>query len=39
MYSNSAIDPYTIRPYSLEHNQCYNVVIGEDKYIYISRVR
>ena len=27
IYSNSAIDPYTIRTYSLEHKLCYNIVI------------
>ena len=33
--SNSAIDLYTIKAYSLEHNkQCYNnIVIGKKKYI------
>ena len=25
--SNSAIDPYTMRAYNLEHKQCYNIVI------------
>ena len=36
IYSNSVIDPYTIRAYSLEqHKQCYNIVIGKEKYIYI----
>ena len=40
MYSNSAIDPYTIRAYRLEHKQCYNIVIGKEKYIiYILQVR
>ena len=33
--SNSAIDPYTIRAYSLEHKQYYNIVIGKEKCIYI----
>ena len=37
IYSNSAIDLYTIRAYSLEHKKCYNnVVIGKEKYIYIA---
>ena len=27
--SNSAIDLYTIKAYSLEHKQCYNIVIGK----------
>ena len=35
IYSNSAIDLYTIKAYSLEHTQCYNIVIGKEKYIYI----
>ena len=35
IYSNSAIDPYTIRAYSLEHKQCYNIVIDKGKYIRI----
>ena len=26
IYSNSAIDPYTIRTFSLEHKQCYNIL-------------
>ena len=33
--SKSTIDPYTIKAYSLEHEQCYNIVIGKEKYIYI----
>ena len=37
--NNSAIDPYTIKAYSLEHKQCYNIVIDEEKYIYILQVR
>ena len=28
-------DPYTIKAYSLEHKQCYNIVIGKEKNIYI----
>ena len=36
IYSNSALDPYTIKVYSsLEHKQCYNIIIGKEKYIYI----
>ena len=35
IYSNSVIDPYSIKAYSLEHKQCYNIVIGKEKYIYI----
>ena len=34
IYSNSAIDPYTVKAYSLEHKQCYDVVIDKEKYIY-----
>ena len=30
-----AIDASTIRAFSLEHKKCYNIVIGEDKYIYV----
>ena len=30
---NSAIDPYTIKAYSLEDKQCYNIVIDKEKYI------
>ena len=29
IYSDSIIDPYTIKAYSLEHKQCYNIVIGK----------
>ena len=37
VYSNiSVIDPYTKRANSLEHKQCYNIVIGDEKYMYIS---
>ena len=36
--SNSAIDPYTIRAYSLKHKKCYNIVIGEKKYIYFYNI-
>ena len=37
LYSNiSVTDPYTMRAYSLEHKQCYNIVIGDEKYVYIS---
>ena len=28
LYSNSTIDLYTIKPFSLEYKQCYNIVIG-----------
>ena len=35
MYNNSAIVPYTIMAYSLEHKKRYNIVIGEEKYIYV----
>ena len=38
MYSNSVIDLYTIKACSLEHKQCYNIVIGEEKYIYILQL-
>ena len=27
------------RAYSLEHKQCYNIVIGKQKYVYILQVR
>ena len=39
IYSNSAIDPYTVRSYSLEHKQYHNIVIGKEKYIYILYIR
>ena len=29
------VDLYTLKVYSLEHKQCYNIVNGEEKYIYI----
>ena len=35
VFSNSTIDLYTIKVYSLEHKQCYNIVIGKEKYSYI----
>ena len=35
IYSNSAIDLYSIKAYNLEHKQRYNIVIGKEKYIYI----
>ena len=31
IYSNSAMDPYTMRACSLEHKQCYNIVIGKEQ--------
>ena len=34
IYNISAIHPFT-RVYSLEHKQCYNIVIGEEKHIHI----
>ena len=38
IYSNSVIDIYTIKAYSLEHEQCYNIiVVGKEKHIYILR--
>ena len=37
MYSISAIGPYTSRAYSLEHKKFYNIVIGKEKYIYVSQ--
>ena len=39
IYSNSAIDLYSIKAYNLEHKQCYNIVIGKEKYVYILQVR
>ena len=30
-----AAGPHTIRAYSLERKQCYNIVFGKQKYIYI----
>ena len=36
IYSNdSAIDPYTISTYSLEHKKRYNIVIGEEKCVCV----
>ena len=35
IYSNRAIDLYTIKVYSLEHKQCYNIVIGKEKHIFL----
>ena len=35
----SAIDPYTIRAYSLEHRQCFNILINKERYAYILQVR
>ena len=32
---NSAINPYTIRAYSLQHKQYYNIVTGKEEHIYI----
>ena len=37
IYNNSAIDSYTIKAYSLEHKKRYNIVICEEKYIYVLR--
>ena len=38
--SNSAIDPFSIEAtYSLEHKQCYNIVIGKERYVYILQIR
>ena len=31
-HSNSAIDLYAIKAYSLELKQCYNIFIGKEKY-------
>ena len=33
--NTQSLDPYTIRACSLEHKQCYTIVIGKEKYIYI----
>ena len=35
----SAIDIYTIKASSLDHRQCYNIVINKEKYAYILQVR
>ena len=35
IYSSSGNDLYTMKVHSLEHNQCYNIVIGKEKYVYI----
>ena len=35
IYNNSVIDLYTIKAYTLEHKKRYNIVIGEEKYIYL----
>ena len=34
----SAVLALLLKFYSLEHNQCYNIVIGKEKYIYILQV-
>ena len=40
IYKNSAIDPYTVKAYSLEHKKRYNIVIGKEKCIYgLQQVR
>ena len=36
-YSNSDIDPYTIKAYSLEHKQCYNIVIGKRTFTFYNK--
>ena len=35
--NNSAIDPYIIRAYSLEHKRCCNIVIGKEKFDILKR--
>ena len=30
IYSNTAIDLYTIKVYSLEYKNCYNIVVGKE---------